>query len=63
VPAFAIGRTQELVYRLNNLVENGAICRATWQVYVDSPLAIDATSIFRAHPEAYDEETADVMMS
>lgn len=62
VPAFAIGRTQELVYRLNNLVENGDL-PPDLQVYVDSPLAIDATSIFRAHPEAYDEETAEVMMT
>lgn len=62
VPAFAIGRTQELVYRLNNLVEAGDLPRDL-AVYVDSPLAIDATSIFRAHPEAYDEETAEVMMT
>lgn len=62
VPAFAIGRTQELVYRLNNLVENGDL-PPDLQVYVDSPLAIDATSIFRAHPEAYDAETAEVMMT
>lgn len=62
VPAFAIGRTQELVYRLNNLVNNGDL-PPDLGVYVDSPLAIDATSIFRAHPEAYDEETAEVMMT
>lgn len=62
VPAFAIGRTQELVYRLNNLVEAGDLPRDL-AVYVDSPLAIDATSIFRAHPEAYDEEVAEVMMT
>lgn len=62
VPAFAIGRTQELVYRLNNLVEAGDL-PPDLAVYVDSPLAIDATSIFRAHPEAYDEETAEVMMT
>lgn len=62
VPAFAIGRTQELVYRLNNLVENRDL-PPDLQVYVDSPLAIDATGIFRAHPEAYDKETADVMMT
>ncbi len=62
VPAFAIGRTQELVYRLNNLVENGDL-PPNLQVYVDSPLAIDATAIFRAHPEAYDKEIHDVMMS
>ncbi len=62
VPAFAIGRTQELVYRLNNLVEKGDLPRDL-AVYVDSPLAIDATSVFRAHPEAYDEETAEVLMT
>ena len=62
VPAFAIGRTQELVYRLNNLVENGDL-PPNLQVYVDSPLAIDATGIFRAHPEAYDAETAEIMMT
>jgi metallo-beta-lactamase family protein len=62
VPAFAIGRTQELVYRLNILVEKGDL-PPNLQVYVDSPLAIDATSIFRAHPEAYDEATAEIMMT
>ena len=62
VPAFAIGRTQELVFRLNNLVEDGDL-PPNLQVYVDSPLAIDATSVFRAHPEAYDAETAEVMMT
>lgn len=62
VPAFAVGRTQELVYRLNNLVEAGDL-PSNLAVYVDSPLAIDATSIYRAHPEAYDEETADVLLT
>jgi metallo-beta-lactamase family protein len=62
VPAFAVGRTQELVFRLNNLVEKGDL-PPNLQVYVDSPLAIDATGIFRAHPEAYDAITAEVMMT
>lgn len=62
VPAFAVGRTQELVFRLNNLVENGDL-PPDLQVYVDSPLAIDATGVFRAHPEAYDAITAEVMMT
>ncbi|MEI2611463.1 MAG: MBL fold metallo-hydrolase [Candidatus Promineifilaceae bacterium] len=57
VPAFAIGRTQELVYRLHHLVEKRDI-PPRLPVYVDSPLAIDATGIYRLHPEAYDEETA-----
>jgi metallo-beta-lactamase family protein len=56
VPAFAVGRTQELVYRLHQLVETRNIS-PNLPVYVDSPLAIDATGIYRLHPEAYDEET------
>lgn len=61
VPAFAIGRTQELVYRLHQLVKQGDI-PPNLPVYVDSPLAIDATGIYRLHPEAYDEETAQFML-
>ncbi|MCA9949911.1 MAG: MBL fold metallo-hydrolase [Anaerolineales bacterium] len=55
MPAFAVGRSQELVYRLHQLVENGDISPRL-PVYVDSPLAIDATGIYRLHPEAYDAE-------
>lgn len=62
VPAFAVGRTQELVYRLNNLVENGDL-PSDLAVYVDSPLAIDVTSVFRSHPEAYDEEAARILLT
>jgi metallo-beta-lactamase family protein len=54
VPSFAIGRTQELVYGLHRLVENRDIS-PNLPVYVDSPLAIDATGIYRLHPEAYNE--------
>ncbi len=60
VPAFAVGRTQELVYRLHQLVEARDISPYL-PVYVDSPLAIDATGIYRLHPEAYDEEIAHFM--
>lgn len=55
VPAFAVGRTQELVYHLRQLVDARVIPH-TLPVFVDSPLAIDATGIYRLHPEAYDEE-------
>ncbi|NCF66239.1 MAG: MBL fold metallo-hydrolase, partial [Chloroflexi bacterium] len=48
VPAFAVGRTQELVYRLHQLVEAGDIS-SQLAVFVDSPLAIDATAIYRLH--------------
>jgi metallo-beta-lactamase family protein len=55
IPAFAVGRTQELVYALHQLSEAQKI--PDLNIYVDSPLAIDVTEIFRAHPECYDEET------
>ena len=54
VPAFAVGRTQELVYDLHQLIVAGEI--PDIPVFVDSPLAIDATSVFRLHPECYDDE-------
>jgi metallo-beta-lactamase family protein len=62
VPAFAVGRTQELVYRIHQLVEAGEIS-ADLGIYVDSPLAINATNIYRLHPEAYDEELVDFMLT
>jgi metallo-beta-lactamase family protein len=52
VPAFAVGRTQELLYDLHALFRDGAIPRLP--VVVDSPLAIDATAIFEAHRELFD---------
>jgi metallo-beta-lactamase family protein len=61
VPAFAVGRTQELVYRLHQLVEARDI-PPNLPVYVDSPLAVDATGIYRLHPEAYDEEVAQFLL-
>ena len=59
VPAFAVGRTQQLVYTLHQLAEAGDI--PNLPIYVDSPLAIDATAIFQLHPEAYDEEILEFM--
>jgi metallo-beta-lactamase family protein len=55
VPAFAVGRTQELVYDLNQMVQKGEI--PPLPVYVDSPLAVDASAVFRQHVECFDEET------
>jgi metallo-beta-lactamase family protein len=57
IPAFAVGRTQELVYDLHRMIDGGEIPRAP--VYVDSPLAVNASDIFRAHPECFDQETQD----
>lgn len=54
IPAFSIGRTQEILFRLNNLHNSGEL--PDIPVYVDSPLAMNATEIFRIHPECMDEE-------
>ena len=59
IPSFAVGRTQELVYALHQLSEAQKI--PSLDIYVDSPLAVDVTEIFRAHPECYDEETLELM--
>jgi metallo-beta-lactamase family protein len=59
IPAFAVGRTQQIVYTLNKLHNRRDIPDIA--VFVDSPLAIDATNVFRLHPEAYDEEAARIL--
>jgi metallo-beta-lactamase family protein len=53
IPAFAVGRTQELLYSLHSLIREGAI--PSIPVYVDSPLAIDTTTVFEMHPETFDQ--------
>ena len=55
VPAFAVGRTQEIVYFLNELITSGMISPVP--VYVDSPLAVEASKIFESYPEYFDAET------
>lgn len=55
VPAFALGRTQELLFVLHQLREAGRLPRIP--IFIDSPLAIDVTSVFRLHPECFDAET------
>lgn len=52
IPAFAVGRTQELVYDLHALRRGGQI--PDIPIFIDSPLATDATAVFAMHPEAYD---------
>lgn len=54
IPAFSVGRTQELVYLMVQWADNGELPRIP--VYVDSPLAVNATEIFRSHPECFDAE-------
>jgi metallo-beta-lactamase family protein len=57
IPAFSVGRTQTLVYCLNEFMSEGEIPKVT--VFVDSPLAISASDIYRRHPECFDQETWD----
>ena len=54
IPAFAVGRTQEIIYDLHALYRAGEIPEIP--VYVDSPLAIDATGVFAMHPEIFDQQ-------
>ena len=59
IPSFAIGRTQEIVWELDRLVTSGQI--PDLPLYLDSPMAKAASDIYRSHPEAYDQETRDLL--
>jgi metallo-beta-lactamase family protein len=59
IPAFAVGRTQEIVYNLHRMIDGGEV--PAIPVYVDSPLAVNASAIFRLHPECFDQETRDFL--
>jgi len=59
VPAFALGRTQDLLHELRNLLDAGEI--PPIRVYVDSPLAVSATEIFRKHRSFFDFETRTML--
>jgi metallo-beta-lactamase family protein len=61
IPAFAVGRTQEMIYALHGLVREGAI--PAIPIYVDSPLAIDATTVFEMHPETFDRSEEMIQKS
>lgn len=61
IPAFSLGRTQEVVYALNNL--RNAKKLPPIPVYVDSPLSVNATTIMRAHPECFNAEILRTMQS
>ncbi len=60
IPAFSVGRTQEIVYALHRLTVAGEV--PSMPIYVDSPLSTNATEVFRLHPEYYDAETYDFML-
>jgi len=59
IPAFSVGRTQTIVYYLHQLVHAGQL--PDLPVYVDSPMAVRATEVFRAHPECFNEATLGVL--
>lgn len=61
IPAFAIGRTQEIIYHLNSLVESGEI--PTIPVLIDSPMANKVTGIYRKYTVCYDDETVEQIES
>ncbi len=54
IPAFSVGRTQEILYILNNLSNEGRLPALTY--YVDSPLSIEATDVIKHHPECFNKE-------
>ncbi len=61
IPSFAVGRTQTLVYYLHQMIDRHEIPRI--KVFVDSPLAVNVTDIFRDHPECFDEEATNFMLT
>lgn len=60
IPAFSLGRTQEILYRLDKLHTSGKLEHVT--VYVDSPLSMKATDIYQLHSECFDEEISKYML-
>jgi len=58
VPSFAIGRTQDIVYELDRLIDEGKI--PLLPLYLDSPMASKATDIYRRHTDYYDEEASRI---
>ena len=61
IPAFSVGRTQEIVYTLDKMANEGLLPRIP--IYVDSPLAVDATEVFIEHPECFDDELHKYMLN
>ena len=59
IPSFSIGRTQEIVFVLNNFYNEGKLPKI--EVFVDSPLSVNATEIFRMHPECMNNDVKQVM--
>ncbi len=60
IPAFSVGRTQEIVYMLDQMETAGILPHIP--IYVDSPLAVNATQVFGAHPECYDDDLHEYLL-
>jgi metallo-beta-lactamase family protein len=58
VPAFAVGRTQQILYHLDELFCEGVL--KPFPVYLDSPMAIEATRIYQSHPDLFDDDAATI---
>ena len=61
IPSFSVGRTQDIVYKFNQLSNDGLLPKIP--VYVDRPLSSNATEVFRKHQECFDEETLELLKS
>jgi metallo-beta-lactamase family protein len=61
IPAFSLGRTQAVLHCFHEQLQTGAV--PDLPIFVDSPLAANATEVFRLHPECFDEETAQLVQS
>jgi metallo-beta-lactamase family protein len=61
IPAFSVGRTQEIVYSLNRFSAAGRLPKI--DIFVDSPLAVNATSVFRLHPECFNSKIHEFMIT
>lgn len=59
IPSFSVGRTQEVIYSLNNFYNSGKLPKI--KIYVDSPLSVNATNIFRLHRECFNDTILDSM--
>lgn len=61
IPAFSVGRTQEVVYSLNEFSSEGRLPKI--DIFVDSPLAVNATAVFRMHPECFNKNIHEFMQT
>ncbi len=61
IPSFSVGRTQEIVYMLDQMVKVRAMTELP--VYVDSPLSTNATNIYRSHPECFDDDISNYLLT